>query len=230
MSVKTVDVEGLGEVNIYKRRGASNVRLSITGGNQVRVTIPWWAPYKVATDFLQTKKDWIIEQRKPEKLLVDGQQIGKAHHLRFVKTTGKTATTRVKGSEIVIGLPPTQSSNGLSVQALARKAAIRALKKEAESLLPQRLKTLADQHGFSYRSVSIKQMKGRWGSCNQHTDIVLNCFLMQLQWELIDYVLLHELMHTRIMAHGPKFWAELAHYVPKLASIRKYIKTQSPTI
>jgi len=49
-------------------------------------------------------------------------------------------------------------------------------------LLPQRLQAFATQTGFSYRSVSVKQLKSRWGSCNTEKEITLNLFLMQLPW------------------------------------------------
>ena len=230
MSTKKVAVEGLGEVTLYKRRGARHVRLSVAAGNQVRITIPIWAPYKVGMDFLQTKLEWVQSQLKPVNLLIDGQQIGKAHRLKFVTSTSKTITTRVYNTEIMVGLPKGMPYDNSIAQGKAHKACVRALKGQAERLLPQRLDALAKQHGFSYNSVTIKQLKGRWGSCSQHQDIVLNCFLMKLPWELIDYVLVHELVHTRIMAHGPVFWAEMAKYVPKLTAIRKLIRTYQPTL
>lgn len=230
MSTKKTNIDGLGEVTIYKRRGARNVRLSVMSGNHIRITIPPWAPFKVGVDFAESKRDWIQSQLKPIPKLQDKQQIGKAHHLQFVATTSSTPTSRVSGTQIVVGVPAHMTPDDIMVQAKAEKAAIRALKAEAEQLLPQRLHDLAAKYGFEYRSVKIKQLKGRWGSCSQHKDIVLNCFLMQLPWQLIDYVILHELVHTQIMAHGKPFWDELAHYVPKLTAIRKTIKAYHPNL
>jgi predicted metal-dependent hydrolase len=53
---------------------------------------------------------------------------------------------------------------------------------------------------------------------------------MQLPWELIDYVILHELVHTVVMAHGPKFWDELDKYVNNLAAKRKAIRSHQPAL
>lgn len=115
-----------------------------------------------------------------------------------------------------------------SAQAAAKRGSEKALLKEAEALLPERLATLADQKGFHFRSVRVRKLKGRWGSCNQNHDIVLNSYLMQLPWHLIDYVLLHELVHTRVMAHGKPFWAELGKYVKDLPTVRKVMRQQHP--
>jgi predicted metal-dependent hydrolase len=111
-----------------------------------------------------------------------------------------------------------------SVQAAARKASIRALRSEATLLLPPRLAELAQRHGFSYGEVSVKPLKTRWGSCDQAGNITLNIFLMQLPWHLIDYVLLHELTHTRIMRHGPPFWEAMEHLLPNVTAIRKEMR------
>jgi predicted metal-dependent hydrolase len=230
MSTKQVEVEGLGVVTLYKRRGTRSVRLSIASGSKIRVTIPAWAPYKIGVDFAVSKRDWILAQRRDPEVLSEGRQVGKAHRLRFVRSTGSKISSRIKGTEIYVALPAAVDTSHPGAQTAASKAAVRALKAEAEHLLPQRLKTLADLHGFTYRSIAIKQMKGRWGSCNQHRDIVLNCYLMELPWQFIDYVLVHELVHTRVMAHGKTFWDEVSKYVPNLQHVRKLMKSYQPII
>jgi predicted metal-dependent hydrolase len=75
--------------------------------------------------------------------------------------------------------------------------------------LTTRLCTLAEQYGFRYNRVTIRNQKTRWGSCSPSNDISLNAKLMRLPESLIDYVLLHELLHTKIKNHGKLFWREL---------------------
>ena len=65
------------------------------------------------------------------------------------------------------------------------------------------------QHNLSYKSVKINSSSGRWGSCSARGNINLSYFLVLLPKHLIDYVLLHELAHTREMNHGERFWALL---------------------
>ncbi|MGH7192412.1 MAG: M48 metallopeptidase family protein, partial [Candidatus Saccharimonadales bacterium] len=100
----------------------------------------------------------------------------------------------------------------------------------AERLLPQRLAAVAEAHGFDYGGVHIKRLKSRWGSCDQDGMIVLNLFLMQLPWEYIDYVLLHELMHTRIMRHGPDFWQAMAELQPDVKALRGRLREYRPAL
>lgn len=225
MATKQLIVDGIGPVSIYKRRGARFIRLSIDGTGNIRVTIPYWLPYRAGSEFVVKKRDWIARHAQPKQLFVDGKSIGKHHSLCFIGTaTAKKVRTRVSGGRIFIHLPEDMRAEDPEAQHAAQKASVRALRQEAETLLPGRLSELANLHNFSYRSVQIKQLRSRWGSCNSHGDIVLNLYLMQLPWHLIEYVLLHELMHTQIMAHGRPFWSTLARYVPDLATVRKEMR------
>ncbi len=104
------------------------------------------------------------------------------------------------------------------------------MRAQAEQLLPQRLEALASEHGFEYKDVAIKQLKSRWGSCDQQKHIVFNLFLMQLPWELIDYVILHELTHTRHLHHGPKFWGDMESILPRLKVYRRAMRSHQPVL
>ena len=90
------------------------------------------------------------------------------------------------------------------------------------------LQQLADQYGFAYNSVSMKQLKARWGSCSHKRDITLNIFLMQLPWQLIDYVLVHELVHTKVLHHGQDFWTSFAACLPDAKKRRSELRAYHP--
>jgi len=82
-------------------------------------------------------------------------------------------------------------------------------KASAKKKLIGRLDVLAEKHDFSYNRVFIKNQKTRWGSCSAKNNINLNVRLVNLPDELMDYVILHELVHTKVKNHSKKFWAEL---------------------
>ena len=115
-------------------------------------------------------------------------------------------TLRINEEDITICCPPRTDFAQKSVQDLLRNAIIRALKKSAQTYLPPLLSELADHYGFKYKKVKITGSKSRWGSCSATGSINLSCYLMLLPPHLMDYVLLHELTHTKEMNHGPKFW------------------------
>jgi len=97
-------------------------------------------------------------------------------------------------------------------------------KADAKKRLTARLYCLAKEHGFTCNNVSIREQKTRWGSCSHKNNISLNVKLVLLPKELIDYVMLHELVHTRIHNHSMKFWAELDRYVGNSKIIAKRLR------
>lgn len=232
MATKSITVPNLGTVKLYKRKGLRSIRLSVGHDSTVRVSLPYWLPFSAGVDFVHKQRVWIKSQQHDDTVLYDGSRIGKAHRLTFIPEQSRiTTVSRIASNgEIRIFYPSELDITDRGVQDTAQRASIRALKQQSKKLLPQRLRYLARQHEFEYRNVHIKQLKSRWGSCSQERDIVLNCFLMQLPWHLIDYVLLHELVHTKIMAHGTVFWSELGQYVPNLKQARKEMKSYRPIL
>jgi predicted metal-dependent hydrolase len=86
-------------------------------------------------------------------------------------------------------------------------------RREARKSIIKRLNKLSENHGFNYNKVFVKNQKTRWGSCSEKNNINLNVNLVLLPDELIDYAILHELVHTRIKDHSKRFWDELNKYV-----------------
>jgi len=229
MANKIIVLPLIGKVSLYKYRSSRNIRIRVTGNNSVKVTLPYWAPYNSAIKFVNTRIDWIVSQQQHFSVLTDKQPVGKAHHLRFLRDdSASSVRARLSQTEIIVTVPVGLEYDDSSAQTAARRACIRALQQEAQALLPQRLKLLAQQHGFAYRSVRTRYLKSRWGSCSQDNAIGLNIFLMQLPWRLIDYVLLHELVHTRVHNHSVKFWNELQKYTPEAKQLRRETNTHHP--
>ena len=95
---------------------------------------------------------------------------------------------------------------------------------DARKKLVGRLNELSEKHGFKYNKVFLKNQKTRWGSCSAKDNINLNMKLVRLPDEMIDYVLLHELVHTRIKDHTKAFWRELDRFVGDAKAKNKRLK------
>ncbi len=235
MAMKAVQIElptGVVTAKLYKRRGSRSIRLSVSPDGEVRVNLPYWIPYSAGVQFARSRGAWITEQLEIlPKNLKHGQLIGKSHRIYFEPNEKVSKpSSRVTISAIRVSHPFVESNAEPHIQAVAVRAATRALRLQAEAALPDRLGELAKQHGFSYRSVQVKQLRGRWGSCDQDKNIVLNLFLMELPWELIDYVLLHELTHTEILRHGPDFWSAMTRREPNSQAHRQAMRAYRPVV
>ena len=231
MSKKYFDVENVGVVCVTKRRKSRRLRLRIASDGQAHVSIPYWAPYRSALAFVSEKQEWIVAHQPNRAVIADGDIIGR-HHQVVLRRQDDSAPTRVRVNrqEIVITIAGDDDIASRDIQDKLAQAAKRALTRQAEQLLPARVDVLAKRHNFSYRHLRFRAMKSRWGSCSSERDITLNVYLLQLDAALIDYVILHELLHTEIPAHGAVFWHRLAEYVDGLPSIRRQMRALEPRI
>jgi predicted metal-dependent hydrolase len=98
---------------------------------------------------------------------------------------------------------------------------------KAKKILVGRLKELAEKHGFTYNKVCIRKQKTRWGSCSAKNNISLNVKLLLLPERLMDLVILHELVHTRVKNHSKDFWVELLKVEPDAKGLSSKIKESS---
>jgi len=112
-----------------------------------------------------------------------------------------------------------------SASRIANNSVIRLARKESRIKLIRRLYELAHQHCLHYNRISIRDQKTVWGSCSIKNNINLNIRLAWLPDELIDYVILHELMHTKIRNHKEEFWNALEEKIASVKSIREKLKS-----
>ncbi|MBF0215366.1 MAG: M48 family metallopeptidase [Candidatus Omnitrophica bacterium] len=95
---------------------------------------------------------------------------------------------------------------------------------EASRRLISRSVVLADKFGFSFRKIYVKNLNRAWGTCSPRNNITLNRTLARLPDELLDYVILHELIHTRVKDHSAVFWDEFKKVLPDAKELNRKIK------
>lgn len=160
-----------------------------------------------------------------------GDAIGQSHKLAIVhSSTANDTSTKVRSRTLIVTLPPDANPLDDKIQLIIRDEVAKILRREAKAYLPKRLATLAKRYGYDYRSVRFPHAISRWGSCSTSGTISLNIALMKLPLDLIDYVILHELAHTRQMNHSKAFWQEVAKHNPDYTLHRRQIQTYSPII
>lgn len=96
---------------------------------------------------------------------------------------------------------------------------------EAERLVRERIAVLNLVYGFRFRSVTIRNQKGRWGSCSLRGNLRFNYRVVLLPPALADYVIVHELCHLQEMNHSKKFWALVAKVIPNPKQVRRRLRT-----
>lgn len=230
MAQKVVDIDGIGPVTLVKSSKSKAIRISIARG-KIRVSMPTWMPYATALTYAHTQRRWIELHAEKYKVatIEDGQRVGKYHTVTFTPLNGEPRA-RITKTKIIVSYDPAVGVTAPEVQEKANEAAVRALKKESERLLGPRIEALAARHDIEYSSIGYKRLKRRWGSCDSKKHIVLNIFLVELPWELIDYVIIHELAHTKHMDHSDGFWRLCKELLPASQDRRHELKRYDPVI
>jgi predicted metal-dependent hydrolase len=98
------------------------------------------------------------------------------------------------------------------------------LRRTAERELPVRTRELALVHGIAVRRVTVRAQKTRWGSCSARGTISLNWRLIQAPPHVVDYLIIHELMHRREMNHSARYWKLVATACPDYRSAELWLK------
>lgn len=85
----------------------------------------------------------------------------------------------------------------------------------ARKHLTQRTGELASKLKFDYNKLFIRNQRKKWGNCSKEKNISLNWRLIKAPLFVIDYLIVHELVHTLVMNHSQKFWTLLRTYYPE---------------
>jgi len=230
--VPTIVDEEFGIITIRRSSLTSHVRIRVAPNGTLRASLPMYAPIFMLKRLLKTSRQELREllsQQDTQQAYENGMQIGKSHTLIVQEGVEKLSVTR-HGQQIIIRLPADLTLESPVVIAEIRQAVIAALRIESKNYLPRRLSYLAKQLDCSYIKVRFSHASGRWGSCSSNGTISLNIALMKLPHELIDYVIVHELSHTKQMNHSDAFWRTVAIGDPDYKSHRKLLKAHSPSV
>ena len=197
-----------GQIIIRTRITARNISMR-TKPDGLHVTVPPRCLTSKVLAVIEEFRPRLLEKWEkitPQPLNLDFRIDAPCFRLHIEQGRYSRFTLRTDEEGITICCPPHVDFSQKAVQELLRAAIIRAMKKSAQAYLPPLLAELASHYDFHYKKVKITGSKSRWGSCSTLGSINLSCYLMLLPPHLMDYVILHELTHTREMNHGPKFW------------------------
>ena len=225
----------IGKVHYVTNSRAKRVILKVKPDSSVWITLPKFYSLEKAEAFMMSKSNWIFKTQEKlakkiqTKLYVqDDEFITHFHKVSFVETECDSPYTKVSDFILKVHYSPLLNRDDESVQSVILEAIPKLLRKDAKDYFPNRLNELAEEFGFKYTSLRVTSAKTRWGSCSTRNSINLTIYLMRLPFELVDFVMLHELCHTVHKNHGPKFHALLESCSPgKKKEYEKLLRTHT---
>lgn len=216
-----IKTDELSSVTVTENVRSRSIHVSVDGTGKVNVSVPPLTPLPLIKKVLHDNSDailkWQTKKSANRTIFSPGSNFRTRFHKLIFNPTATDGQCRANvrsdfstgNGTITITYPPTVDIQEAQYQQFITKVVNEALKCEARHFLPPRLAALARKFGFHYATLDIRNMKSQWGSCSTLGRICLNQQLMRLPDHLIDYVLLHELCHTKEANHGPNFWALL---------------------
>jgi hypothetical protein len=101
---------------------------------------------------------------------------------------------------------------------------------EAKKYFTKRLQHFAQKNDFVFSRLKIRNTKTRWGSCSPDNNICLTWKLMHAPADIVDYVIVHELVHTKIKNHSDKFWDKLSTILPNYKNDKNWLRDNADLI
>lgn len=218
---KTESIENF-QIKYRKHVFSKSIKITLKKDDFILVTMPYSCPYKTAREFLISNFEKIKNFNLNKKTLTKNLKT-KFDTLKIIPSN--ELKTIKKDKIIHFYYPENVDFFSKQIQKELKNAYLKAIKIEAVNYLIPRLNFLAKKFDFKINKTSLRNQKTRFGSCSYQNNISLNINLMQYDFDIIDYVLIHELCHTRIKNHSQKFWNEVEKYCPNYKELRKKLKS-----
>jgi predicted metal-dependent hydrolase len=204
------DASPLWRVRVSRRARRLSVR--VYPGGRVEVVVPPGASAATVQRFVGTHREW-IEQRVTDLSTVTGVAVealpqrielpalGRSYAVQYRPTTSRVTRASIAGEGCL-------EISGATGDAKLVAAALRNwLFDLADHELLRELRRMSDIGGFEFRRLQVRRQRTRWGSCSASGTISLNVCVLFQPLEVMRYLLIHELSHTRHMNHSRRFWA-----------------------
>jgi predicted metal-dependent hydrolase len=232
------------------RRGKRRTIGFVVGPDGLVVSAPRWVTLADVDAALKEKAGWIVR-----KLAEARQREQRLESTRVEWKDG--ATLPFLGEPVVVVLDPRHAFDGvgavlrsdaaapnLSLAGVAHhtlhvglphhaspeqiRDAVQAwLMRQARRVFAERLDHFAPQLGVQWKKLSLSSAGTRWGSASANGSIRLNWRLIHFRPSVIDYVVVHELSHLRVMDHSPRFWDTVRSVVPDYAHLRGQLRDEA---
>jgi predicted metal-dependent hydrolase len=207
-------------------REIKRARIAVDEDLRVRVTLPLDFSQEEIDDLIERKERWIQKQlaffrkRRDSRIQLSHNEILYLGEIYiFHRLPGLRSRVAIKDEEKII-----YSGHNL----LADGALDRWYRKEAKRVIMERLEHFAEQYKFAYNRVFIRNQRTLWGSCSSKRNLSFNWRLIQAPLDIIDYIVVHELVHTKILQHTKAYWERVASIYPQYQQARMWLKNFHP--
>ncbi len=210
----------------------------LVGAEGLTVRAPRWVALRDVDAALQEKAGWIVRklgEARERQVALEAARIDWRDGARFdflggtvavrLDPPGRGGVALLEAEPVVDGVRTLSLALGPGATAAQIRDAVRTwLMRQARRRFIERLDHFAPLLGVQWRQLSLSNAGTRWGSASADGAIRLHWRLVQFSPAVLDYVVVHELSHLRVMDHSPRFWATVQSVMPDYAELRRQLK------
>ena len=212
------------------RKRRKTISLQISNNSEVTICAPYFTPAGEINRFVREKQNWIHRTirkqsslRPKEKEYITGElfdYLGESFPLEVFFEEGARKGLVFWSNRFYLNSPDA-AVDGMSFF-------ISWYKKKAGEYLSKRVEFFSRKLSLQPQRVKITSAGQRWGSCSEDNNLSLSFRLIMAPPAVIDYVIVHELMHIREKSHSSRFWKLIEAVMPEYKIHRKWLKEESP--
>ncbi|TKT94149.1 M48 family metallopeptidase [Dyadobacter frigoris] len=185
-------------------------------------------PVEKSDKLILKKARWILDKLdlvsvKEDEKIVTGSRIpylGRSYYVEVsVQKELKELQIEFNHSKFSILLPSSEVSQSEIKSSIEKFYQERAVEK-----ITPRVKKLAKQTKLEFDGLRFRKLEKSWGNCSGKNIITINPAAVKLPYSLIDYLIVHELCHTKVKDHSKQFWAELSTHVPNWKELNERVE------
>ncbi len=196
------------------RKRRKTISLNISEANEIIISAPYFTPVREINSFVHQKQDWIEKTIKKksraslsrrEKEFVTGEEyyyLGESYPLETFCEPQEKQGLLLWNQRFYLNAPEDKE--------IRKNYFVLWYKQKALEYISERVKFFQKQFNLLARGVRISSARQRWGSCSPENKLAFSFRLVMMPPEVIDYVIVHELMHIREKNHSSRFWKLVA--------------------
>ncbi|MGD0022470.1 MAG: SprT family zinc-dependent metalloprotease [Smithellaceae bacterium] len=212
------------------RKRRKTISLQISNNSEVTICAPYFTPAGEINRFVREKQNWIKKTIQKQTLLPAKEKKYTTGELFYY--LGETFPLEVFFEEGarkgIVFWSNRFYLNSPNAAVDGKSFFISWYKKKAREYLSKRVEFVSRQLSLQPKVVKVTSAGQRWGSCSEDNNLSFSFRLIMASPAVIDYVVVHELMHIREKSHSSRFWKLIEAAMPEYKIHRHWLKEESP--
>lgn len=215
------------ELEIHKSR-RKTFELRVVSTSRILIKAPIGIKNEFIFELLNKKENWLVKQldilKEREKDIIQPLNYQEGDSILYLGSEYTLSINCMKGSPVYVELEANTLNLTLSNLYEVKYSLENWYKEQCLNIIKERVEYYQSYIHRIPTKIIIKEQKKRWGSCNSKKELRFNWHLIKVPFNVIDYVVVHEMCHLIHMNHSKEFWSLVEELMPNHKEHRKWLK------